>query len=98
MSGEQPDADRARLHLIISGRVQGVFFRHSTMEEARKLGLSGWVRNLPSGEVEIDAEGRRADLDILFAWAHDGPPGARVHEVRAQWSAARGEGSGFRVR
>jgi acylphosphatase len=98
MSGERPGEDRARLHLIVVGRVQGVFFRHSAMEEARKLGLSGWVRNLPSGEVEMMAEGQRSNLEILFAWSHDGPPSARVHDVRAQWGQYSGEFSGFRVR
>jgi acylphosphatase len=98
MSGERSGDDRARLHLIVSGRVQGVFFRHSAMEEARKLALTGWVRNLPSGEVEITAEGVRRNLEILFAWSHEGPPSARVHDVRAQWDEYRGEFSGFRVR
>ena len=98
MSIEQRDEDRARLHLIVSGRVQGVFFRHSAMAEARQLGLSGWVRNLPSGEVEIVAEGRRKNLEMLYAWAHSGPPSARVEEVREEWGEYRGEYSGFHVR
>ncbi len=89
--------DRARLRLIVSGRVQGVFFRHSTTQEARKLGLSGWVRNLPSGEVEIVAEGRRADLKMLWAWAHGGPPGARVLAVEEEWTEFKGEFMGFRM-
>jgi acylphosphatase len=91
--------DRARLHMIVSGRVQGVFFRHSTMEEARNLGLTGWVRNLASGdEVEIVAEGSRRNLQMLWAWAHTGPPGARVHNVTEEWSEPRDEFTSFRVR
>jgi acylphosphatase len=85
--------------MIVRGRVQGVFFRHATMEEARSLGLTGWVRNLPSGEeVEIVAEGPRRNLQMLWAWAHTGPPGARVHDVTEEWSDHRGEFTSFRVR
>ena len=98
MSIDRRDDDRARVHLIVSGRVQGVFFRHSAMEQARQLGLSGWVRNVPSGEVEIMAEGPRKSLEMFYAWAHDGPPSARVEEVREEWSGYRGEFSGFHVR
>jgi acylphosphatase len=91
--------DRARLRMIVNGRVQGVFFRGATMDEARSLGLTGWVRNLPSGdEVEIVAEGSRRNLQMLWAWAHTGPPGARVHDVTEEWSDYRGEFTSFRVR
>lgn len=86
-----------RLHLRLSGRVQGVFFRAATVEEARGLGLRGWVRNLPDGRVEIAAEGSRERLAMLRAWAHQGPPGARVEQVEEDWSAARGEPAGFRI-
>lgn len=90
---------RARLHLIVKGRVQGVFFRHSTVDTARTLALSGWVHNLPSGdEVEIMAEGRRRDLESLLAWAHIGPPGARVDDVCEEWSADAKEFAEFGVR
>ena len=93
------DDDRARIHILVRGRVQGVFFRHSTMEEARGLGLTGWVRNLPSGdEVEIVAEGPRRNLQMLWAWAHTGPPGARVDDVIEEWSDDRAEFTAFRVR
>jgi len=85
--------------MIVSGRVQGVFFRYSTMEEARGLGLTGWVRNLPSGdEVEIVVEGSRRNLQMLWAWAHTGPPGARVRDVTEEWSDYCGEFTSFRVR
>jgi acylphosphatase len=98
MADDRKD-DRARLHLIVRGRVQGVFFRHATMEEARSLGLTGWVRNLPSGdEVEIVAEGLRRNLQMLWAWAHTGPPGARVQDVTEEWSEYRGEFTSMRVR
>ena len=87
-----------RLHLLISGRVQGVFFRGATADEARGLGLTGWVRNLPDGRVEIVAEGQRRNLDMLAAWAHQGPRSARVTDVVEEWSESTGEFSVFSVR
>lgn len=90
--------DLARLRLLVHGRVQGVFFRHSTAEEARELGLTGFVRNLASGDVEIIAEGPRRELKILAAWAHQGPRMARVDHVDEQWTAHRGEYADFTIR
>ncbi len=90
---------RARLRIVVKGRVQGVFFRHATVDTARTLGVTGWVRNLPSGdEVEIMAEGRRRDLESLLAWAHTGPPGAHVEDVDEEWSGCKMEFNDFRVR
>ena len=84
--------------MVVSGRVQGVFFRGAAAQEARALGLSGWVRNLPDGRVVILAEGGRRNLEMLFAWAHQGPPAARVEEVEAEWSEYEGKLHGFEVR
>ena len=94
----QSKAGRARLHLIISGRVQGVGFRFSAYDEAKDLGLAGWVRNLYSGEVEIVAEGSRENLRMLSAWAHLGPPSARVTKVREEWLDSTGEFRDFQIR
>ena len=91
-------AKLARLHLLVAGRVQGVGFRYSTWDEAQSLGLKGWVRNLPSGEVEIVAEGREDQLRLLAAWAHEGPRAARVTTVHEEWAAYLGEFPDFRVR
>jgi acylphosphatase len=88
----------ARLHLIISGRVQGVGFRFSAYDEAKDLALAGWVRNLPNGGVEIVAEGSRENLQMLAAWAHLGPPSAHVTAVREEWSDCAGEFAEFRIR
>jgi acylphosphatase len=88
----------ARLHLRVRGRVQGVFFRRATADEAQALALSGWVCNLADGRVEIVAEGRRPALQALAAWAHQGPPAARVTEVEERWEEFKGEFRDFRVR
>jgi acylphosphatase len=88
----------ARLRLLVHGRVQGVFFRHSASEEARGLALTGWVRNLANGDVEIVAEGPRRELKILAAWANQGPRMARVDSVDEEWSEHRGEYADFMIR
>lgn len=98
MNPRAGEDDRARMQLVVSGRVQGVFFRQSTVDQARRLGITGWVRNLPSGEVEIMAEGRRRDLEALRAWAEQGPRHARVTGVREEWGQFANEFSEFRVR
>jgi acylphosphatase len=69
------------LHVRISGRVQGVGFRWFVREEARRLGVSGWVTNLRSGEVEVRAGGERSSLERLRRALHVGPPGAQVERV-----------------
>ncbi len=68
------------LHFAIRGRVQGVYFRASMVAEAKRLGLTGWVRNRHDGSVEAYACGKPAALDALVAWAEGGPPAARVDE------------------
>jgi acylphosphatase len=94
----QNKKERARLHLVISGRVQGVGFRFSAYDEAKQLALAGWVRNVTSGEVEIVAEGSRENLQMLAAWAHLGPPSAHVTQVREDWLDSTGEFTDFRIR
>ena len=87
-----------RLSARVSGRVQGVSFRHFTRVQARALGLSGWVRNEPDGAVRLVAEGPRAALEDLLEAVRYGPPAAHVRGVDASWSAATGEFEGFAVR
>jgi len=89
--------DTIRAHLIIEGRVQGVFFRDSTRREAIELGLKGWVKNRFDGSVEVVAEGPREKVETLIAWCHHGPPIARVtrvHEIKEDYT---GEFDSFRV-
>lgn len=74
-----------RVHLLVTGRVQGVGFRHFTATRARALRLTGAARNLPNGQVEITAEGDRAALEALVGVVRDGPPGAFVRDVRVRW-------------
>ena len=93
-----PGPDLARLRLLVHGRVQGVFFRQAAAEEARSLGLRGWVKNLPDGDVEMVAEGPRRELKILAAWANQGPRMARVTGVEEEWSDYRGEEGSFAIR
>ena len=69
------------IHARVSGRVQGVFFRASAAEEARRLGLAGWVRNRRDGSVEVFAQGAPGAVETLVAWLHEGPPLARVDRV-----------------
>lgn len=73
--------------ILVSGRVQGVFFRNWTVAEARALGLTGWVRNLRSGEVEILAVGEEQAVEALAARCREGPPAASVDEVRVEEAA-----------
>jgi acylphosphatase len=68
----------------VKGRVQGVWFRDSTRREARQLDISGYAKNLPNGDVEVLAVGEEAALNCLGRWLHEGPPLARVSEVREE--------------
>lgn len=73
---------------LIEGRVQGVFFRASTREQARRLGLAGIARNLADGRVEVIAAGEAGAIETLAGWLHHGPPQARVDRVeRSPWTA-----------
>ncbi|MGO9063023.1 MAG: acylphosphatase [Candidatus Binataceae bacterium] len=91
-------ADKAQVRMVVSGRVQGVGFRYAAIREAQGLGLTGWVRNLPGGRVEILAEGWRKNLGMLVAWAHQGPAAAQVGAVEVEWSDYEGKLQGFEVR
>ena len=86
------------LSVRVYGRVQGVFFRASARDRARQLRLTGWVRNVPDGSVELWAEGPRDGLGQLLAWCRQGPPGARVDRIEHDWTLATGDSAAFEVR
>ncbi|MCP5145964.1 MAG: acylphosphatase [Gammaproteobacteria bacterium] len=83
--------DTVRIRLRISGRVQGVWFRASTREQAKRLRVTGWVRNCDNGEVEVLAEGTPGQVGQLVEWCHRGPPAASVADVVRHDEAATGE-------
>ena len=75
---------KSRVHVIISGRVQGVWFRASTRDKAQQLGLTGWVKNTVEGNVEAVFEGKEQQVQQMIDWCHRGPPHARVDNVEVQ--------------
>ena len=83
-AGEPRADDRAGRHCLVEGRVQGVFFRDSTRKQAERLGVTGWVRNLPDGRVEVKAFGPAHAVERLCGWLRDGPAQARVDGVRCE--------------
>ncbi|GAB4547510.1 MAG: acylphosphatase [Thermodesulfovibrionia bacterium] len=89
---------KVRVKVRVNGIVQGVFFRASTRDVARRLGLTGWVRNIPDGSVEAVFEGDRDKVEEAIRWCHKGPPGARVTDVDEEWLEYRGEFSDFDIR
>jgi acylphosphatase len=91
-------SEQEQLHAIVYGRVQGVNFRYYTVQEARSLGLTGWVRNRIDGTVEVLAEGPRPQLDRLVAYLHRGPSSAQVARVDMTWGVATGAFPAFDVR
>ncbi len=90
-------AELARARIRVVGVVQGVWFRQSTVDEARRLGLKGAVRNLSDGSVEAEAEGERPAVEKLVRWCQRGPPSARVDGVEVEWAAHRGDLGPFHI-
>lgn len=86
-----------RAHVLISGRVQGVFFRAYTVDEAAAAGVAGWVRNTSDGRVEAVFEGAQSAVEAVIAWCRKGPPAARVSGVEVVWEEPKGE-QGFGIR
>jgi acylphosphatase len=88
----------ARAHIRLAGRVQGVGFRFATADEARRLQLAGWVRNLDSGGVEAVFEGSRALVERMVRWCEEGPPGAYVRDVHVSWDEPPEQLTRFEIR
>jgi len=89
---------KARARVIVSGRVQGVFFRSETQDEAIRQGVTGWVRNLPDGKVEALFEGEKDKVDALIEFCKRGPPGARVTRAEVSWESYTGEFKSFSIK
>jgi acylphosphatase len=90
-------SDRTRAHVYVSGKVQGVYYRATTREQARDRGVDGWVRNLDDGRVEAVFEGDEASVESMVEWCHTGSPRAEVEGVEVEYEPPEGE-SGFEVR
>lgn len=90
--------DKTRAHVIISGLVQGVFFRYETRMRAQSLGLTGWAMNRSDGRVEAVFEGNKDALETIVRWCHRGPSGAVVDNVDVEWGNYTGEFNGFSVK
>jgi len=85
------------VHLIVSGIVQGVFFRANILQEAKELGINGWVKNLNDGRVEIMAEGESSLIEKLISWCKVGPPGSQIDRIDINFLIFRDEFVDFRI-
>ena len=87
-----------KIHLLITGNVQGVFYRVNTKNKADELSLTGWVKNISDGKVEIFAEGEEKNLKEFIKWCYNGSEGARVDEVKVEWrDISKGEFEKFEI-
>jgi len=84
-----------RIHVLVYGKVQGVFFRSSAKDKAEELGISGWIRNLTDGRVEAVFEGEKEGVDKIVEWCRKGPEHARVTSVEVYVEEYKGELKGF---
>ena len=89
--------DQKQLRAIIHGHVQGVSFRYYTVQEAQKLGITGWVRNEPDNTGQVVAEGSQEQLDALIDFLHVGSPSANIAEIYIDWHEATGKFSEFKT-
>ena len=87
-----------RVNIIVSGWVQGVFFRYTTRRKAQALNLTGWVKNESDGTVKIVAEGQEEDLQALVKWCYNGIKLAKVEKVDIKWEEATGEFNQFEIK
>jgi len=91
-------ADQLRAHVVVHGFVQGVWFRAGTKDEADRVGVTGWVRNLSDGSVEAVFEGKKKNVEAIVGWCHRGPSGATVDKVDIAWEPFTSEFGNFEVR
>jgi len=89
---------KVRAHLVVSGVVQGVSFRHHTRIEAVKNNIAGWVRNLPDGRVEAVFEGEKGGVEKMIEFCKQGPPNAYIGNLNVKWEDFKGETDKFEIR
>lgn len=89
---------KVRAHILVKGRVQGVFFRDRTWKEAHKRSIVGWIRNLPDGCVEAVFEGEKENVGAMIDFCRVGPPRAKVIRVDVTWEKVTGFYDTFRIR
>lgn len=89
---------KERAHVLIKGKVQGVYFRSYTCEKANELKVVGWVRNKPGGEVEAVFEGEKENVRAMVEWVHQGPPFSYVKGVEIEWQEPSGEFKNFFIK
>lgn len=90
--------ENIRAHMIVSGRVQGVFFRQNTLNKAKELGVFGWVKSLPDGRLEAVFEGEKKKVEEIVNWAEKGPVSAEVNDIKVKWQEYKGEFQGFKLK
>ncbi|WMW22230.1 acylphosphatase [Methanolobus mangrovi] len=99
MQGEISNAEeRSSATILVRGRVQGVYFRKFTVENARKLGLTGFAQNMPDGSVKVFAEGEKSSIQELIVFLHTGPAQARVDGLEISWSSFASEFQDFSIK
>ncbi len=86
-----------QVHLIISGKVQGVYYRASCQEIAIRYDLKGWVKNLSTGQVEVLAQGKKEKIEKFIAWCNKGPPNATVNNIKIKWQPLNGSYNIFEI-
>lgn len=89
---------KVRAYVVVTGQVQGVYFRYATKKEASMRGVKGWVRNRRDGAVEMVFEGEKAKVEELIDFCHRGPPSAKVSSVKVIWEDYTGQFKDFSIR
>jgi len=88
---------KVEAHVLISGKVQGVWLRANAKDKARQLNIKGWVRNLPDGRVEAVFQGEKEMVEEMIKWCHKGPPLAEVENVEVEWKEPEEEFEDFSI-
>jgi len=91
-------AEKASVHIFVSGRVQGVYFRENARKKAQELGVFGWIRNLIDGRVEAVFEGEKRNVEEIVNWAKRGPIWAKVEDIQINWQDYKGEFNNFEIK